>query len=71
MPGCPATLAYSRARACCACSRCGTDGLYIFIIIIFHLSSISNVLFFFVFVFFFFVFFCGGGGGRLNMTEIL
>ena len=39
-----ATFAYSRARACCACSRCGTGGLYIYV---FHLSSISNVLSFF------------------------
>ena len=31
-------------RACCACSRCGTDGLYIYIFFSFNLSSISNVL---------------------------
>ena len=30
MPGHPVTFAYSRVRACCACSRCGTGGLYIF-----------------------------------------
>ena len=42
VPGHPATFAYSRARACCACSRCGTGGLYFFFI--FHLSSLSNVL---------------------------
>ena len=42
MPGHPATFAYSRARACCACSRCRMGGLYIFYI--FHLSSLSNVL---------------------------
>ena len=30
MPGRPATFAYSRARACCACNRCGTGGLYLF-----------------------------------------
>ena len=28
MPGRPSTFAYSRARACCASSRCGTGGLY-------------------------------------------
>ena len=41
VPGRPATFAYSRARACCACSRCGTGGLYLF-----YFSSIfpSNVL---------------------------
>ena len=27
MPGGPTALAYSRARACCACSRCGIGGL--------------------------------------------
>ena len=32
VPWRPATLAYSRARACCACSRCGTGGLYFFFI---------------------------------------
>ena len=42
MPGRPATFAYSRARACCACSRYRTGGLYFFYI--FHLSSLSNVL---------------------------
>ena len=42
MPGRPATFAYSRARAGCACSRCGTGGLYYFNV--FHLSSLSNVL---------------------------
>ena len=41
VPGRPVTFAYSRARACCACSRCGTGGLYFYI---FHLSSLSNVL---------------------------
>ena len=38
--GPPASFAYSRARACCACSRCRAGGLFFF----FHLSSISNVL---------------------------
>ena len=28
MPGRPTTLAYSRAGASCACSRCGTGGLF-------------------------------------------
>ena len=28
VPGRLATFEYSRARACCACSRCGTGGLY-------------------------------------------
>ena len=27
--GHPTTLAYSRARACCACCRCRTDGLFL------------------------------------------
>ena len=31
------TLAYGRAGACCACSRCGTGGLFFFI---FFISSI-------------------------------
>ena len=39
VPGRPATFAYSRARACCACSRCRTVGLYFL-----YLSSLSNVL---------------------------
>ena len=39
---CPATVAYSTARACCACSRYGTGGLLSFYI--FYLSSLSNVL---------------------------
>ena len=38
----PATFAYSRARACCACSRCGMGGLYF--VFIFHLSSLCTVL---------------------------
>ena len=28
VPGRPATFAYNGARACCACSRCRTGGLY-------------------------------------------
>ena len=35
MLGRPATFAYSRERACCACSRCGTSGLYFFICFIY------------------------------------
>ena len=35
-------VAYSRARACCACSWCGTGELYCFYI--FHISSLSNAL---------------------------
>ena len=42
VPGRPSTFAYSGARACCACSRCGTGGLFLFIY--FHLSSLSDVL---------------------------
>ena len=53
--GRPATSAYSKARACCASSRCMTGGLYVFFYV-FHLSSLSNVLSF---------------GRQLNMTEIL
>ena len=30
VPGRPTTLAFSRARACCACSRCRTGGLFFF-----------------------------------------
>ena len=30
VPGRPTTLAYGRAGACCACSRCGMDGLCFF-----------------------------------------
>ena len=37
MPGCPAALAYSRARACCAYSRCGTGGLFLCCVFFFHL----------------------------------
>ena len=28
VPGRPTALAYSKAGACCACSRCGTGGLF-------------------------------------------
>ena len=34
--GRPTTLAYGRAGACCACSRCGMDGLF-FVCFCFHL----------------------------------
>ena len=35
VPGRPATFACSRARTCCACSRCGTGWLYFFIFFIY------------------------------------
>ena len=41
MLGRPTTLAYGRAGACCACSRCGTDGLFFFFIFCLS-SSFSN-----------------------------
>ena len=34
VPGRPATLAYNRARACCACSRCGTWVIFFLIFFI-------------------------------------
>ena len=34
VPGRPTTLAYGRAGACCACSKCGTGGLF-FILFVF------------------------------------
>ena len=47
MPGRPTTLAYGRAGACCACSRCGTDGLFFFFcccffVCVFFISSILS-----------------------------
>ena len=33
--GRPTTLVYGRARACCACSRCGTGGLFFFLFVCF------------------------------------
>ena len=38
----PTTLAYGRAGACCACSRCGKGGLFLFFFISSILSSFSN-----------------------------
>ena len=45
MPGRPTTLAYGRAGACCACSRCGTGGLFFFFIssILSFFSNASSV----------------------------
>ena len=40
--GHPTTLAYSRAEACCACSRCGTGGLFFNFFISSILTSFSN-----------------------------
>ena len=37
--GRPATFANSRARVCCACSRCGPSGLSFFFFFFSHLSS--------------------------------
>ena len=45
--GRPTTLAYGRAGACCACSRCGTGGLFFcccFYVLFFCLFFISSVL---------------------------
>ena len=50
MPGRPTTLAYGRAGACCACSRCKMGGLFfsVFFFFLFFvfvssiLSSFSN-----------------------------
>ena len=44
MPGHPTTLAYSKARACCACSRCGMGGLFLCVFFSSRLSdfTISN-----------------------------
>ena len=44
VPGCSTTLEYGRAWACCACNRCGTDGLFFgcFFVILSILSSFSN-----------------------------
>ena len=37
LPGCPTNLDYSRARAYCACSRCGW-GLFGFFSLVYHFS---------------------------------
>ena len=42
MPGRPTTLAYGRAEACCACSRCGTGELFFIFFISSVLSSFPN-----------------------------
>ena len=44
VPGRPTTLAFSRAGACCVCSRCGTGGLFFFFFffLIFFISSILS-----------------------------
>ena len=39
VPGRPTTLEYGRAGACCACSRCGTGGLFLVVSFFFFLSS--------------------------------
>ena len=39
-PGRPTFLGYSRARAYCACSRCGW-GLFVCFSLIYHFSSVS------------------------------
>ena len=43
VPGRPTNLDYSRARAYCACSRCGGDGLDIFSLV-YHFSLLSPSL---------------------------
>ena len=43
LPGHSTALAYSRARACCTCSRCGMGGLFFFCV--FFFSSILSFLF--------------------------
>ena len=35
VPGHPTTFAFSKVKACCACSRCGTGGLFFFIFFIY------------------------------------
>ena len=42
--GRPAAFAYSRARTCCACSRCRTGGLYFFFIFFICLSFLMSCL---------------------------
>ena len=37
VPGHPTTLAYGRAGACCACSRCGMGGLCFFFVFFLNL----------------------------------
>ena len=44
VPGRPTNLYYSRARACCACSRCGWGGGLDIFSLIFHFSFLSPSL---------------------------
>ena len=39
VPGRPTTLEYDRAGACCACSRCGTGGLFLVCVCVFFFLS--------------------------------
>ena len=63
VPGRPTTLEYGRAGACCACSRCGTGGLFLvvvcfcFFLLFFCFVVVVVCLFLFVFFLFVFVFF--------------
>ena len=43
VPGRPTTLEYGRAGACCACSRCGTGGLFL-VVFFFFFFVISSIL---------------------------
>ena len=42
MPGRPTPLAYGRAGACCACSRCGTGRLFLLMLFFFISSILSS-----------------------------
>ena len=42
--GLPATFAYSKTRACCACSRCGMGGLIFFLIFFIYLPFLMSCL---------------------------
>ena len=44
VPGRPTNLDYSRARACCACSRCGWGVVWTFFSLIYPFSSLSPSL---------------------------
>ena len=44
VPGRPANFAYRRTRACCACSRCGTGGLYFLFIVFFYFPFLMSCL---------------------------
>ena len=43
-PGRPTDLDYSRARAYCACSRCGWGLVWTFFSLVYHFSSLSPSL---------------------------